>query len=230
MNVVSVVAAISAAQIRAGDSPLVPDPDDARRLLEQELTKPEYLTSRDWVGEFIAWIVSHLSLISEARSSIGVIAAVIVLLVLVGSLTWWILRVRRRANKVSDVEVQDALLDPRIAPEDYLRQALEARDTDLDAAVIAGYRAALALLDRAGILQPSVGRTVGEVSATMSAVFPPLADGIARATFAFNIAAYGTAPAPRCDDSDVVSAIDLYQAVDAAVNLRTRERREVVKP
>ncbi|WIK64335.1 DUF4129 domain-containing protein [Gleimia hominis] len=193
-----------------------PDPDEARELLERELSHAEYNTFDMLQAVFNRWLQELLTAVhlppNEVGYTVAIIAAIIVVAVL-GLIIW---RIRKHRKVRGQASVEDALLDPTVSAEEYASRARAALETDPDAAVIDAFRAVVALLDRAKIMHASPGRTAGDVQRELQAHFPPLRSAATHATRAFNIASYAQTPAPRTTREDAQQILIVFDQVSAA--------------
>ena len=192
--------------------------DQARRAAEQELRKAEY--HRDdpgLVARILAWIGKHLDPLLT-RTPGG--SATLVLLVLLAAVI--IFAVVHAANSRSAARAQSTtdadLLRPG-ARIDHRRAAETAeRAGNLADAVREWLRAAVAEVERRGILDPRPGRTGDEFAREAGALLPTAADVLARAVSSFDLIWFGGGEA---SPSDVALA---REAADAVRHARIQRR------
>lgn len=215
---VSVVAFIGIAGSFAWARTGLVDPDTARRLVTEEL-------SRSGSGRlgFFEWLLSLLLFIFQPRTAGGEdviygvimivgITAVVVMLVL---LTWGMLRRYQRTPRAAKKDASLANVD--LSPGQYRQQAATWRDSDPDAAVKAAFRAVVAELETQGAIMPSRGRTSGEIYRTVAVRLPHLRGLAARGAQLFDLAAYDDSSQQRCTSSDVDEVLDLSSQVGSAL-------------
>ncbi len=191
---------------------LDPSPDEARRLVERELARPEYphpsLLDRfwDWLSERVAEL-SAQAVGSEVGILLALVAGGVVLAALLAALS----RVGRERRAVREAPgVLDVALSAR-----SLRERAEhaVREERYDDAVADATRALARRCVERGLLDDSLGRTSHEVLAELGERFPALADDLAGAADLFDRVVYGARSASRDDATEM---LDLDDAVRAA--------------
>jgi len=197
------------ARVLAGDVPVTPDAETARRWAERELTDPIYhpaFTLLGWIMEKLQELLRGLNDAAQSVTVVQVLATLLaVALVVVSLYVAGPVRLRRAAGRVRSHVVLGT--DVRTARE--LRDAAEraAESGDLDEAVLYGYRAIVRSLEERAVLAERPGRTAHEASDEAAARFPTLADRLHRAGRLFDDVCYGHAPAGRADH-DELRALD----------------------
>ncbi|HBX81481.1 MAG: DUF4129 domain-containing protein [Propionibacteriaceae bacterium] len=197
------------------DVPLDPTPDQAREWLTEELRKPEY-AQQHWLQDFFTWL-RHLGedVPSDTRSMAGWTFVTLALVAALAILCWFIIRARTTATQ--EARQTSALVDPTISAEQYLAAARQAFDAeDWDGAVMNGFRATVANLDRRGILGDRPGRTAQEAGAVVAAAFPLAGAAVVAAAGWFDQAAYGMRPAPRTTKVQAVAVLAIADTLSAA--------------
>jgi hypothetical protein len=188
-----------------------PGPDEARRLLERELTDPAY---RPGLLERLAgWLDDLVSSLTGSAAEAGApthAAALLVALVLVVAVTGAIARVRR--DPAAPHPTAAGGVAPHAAPEEHRRRALAALASgDHEVALVEAFRALAAralargLLPHAGSDGP--GLTARELADALGQSFPDRAGELARAAERFDAVFYGHRDAAD-DDARGVLALD----------------------
>ena len=169
---------------------LVPDPDQARRWLADELSRSEYQES--WVERFGRWVNDLLDTLSRASGSLGhlnPLLAAVLALVLVALLTFALSRLRRNAalpggGSAVFAEVRQGAGEHRAAA----RAALEQGHWE---AVVESVRALAAGLVERGLVPEQTDLTVHELTDNASGLYPSLAGRLRRTGVAFDETRYG---------------------------------------
>nr|WP_253945563.1 DUF4129 domain-containing protein [Nocardioides sp. zg-DK7169] len=200
--------------VRAADRPLDPSPDEARDLVRRELVRPEY-HDRDVVARLLDWLEHQLDRVVDAASAappVATLAAMLVLLVLVGALGWLLTRARRSGPRRRG---EAPVLTAEQVSADELRRRAEAALAAgrHEEAVLEAFRAiALSQVER-GELSPAPGRTAHEVAEALAAARPPLAARARDAGLLFDRVRYGERPADAAQAAAVLALdADLAQA------------------
>lgn len=178
-----------------GGPPLTPDPDEARRWVEQELARPEYAVAQPTPLDRVAQAIGDfLQGLLGARAPQGwngllaILVLVIVLGLLVAAFVIWgrprlAARSRPRAAELFDG-------DERAAAE-LRRQADErAAAADWDAAVILRFRALARALAERGLVDPAPGATVHAFARDAARAFPDERSRLDAAAAAFDDVRY----------------------------------------
>jgi hypothetical protein len=173
---------------------LTPDADEARRLLEQELSRPEYAQARgqNWFAEqfekFINWLSGGIGPAeSLSDSQLVAIAAVVVA---VAAVAVWVylgpLRFERRRRT-------QAMLDGEDRPAADLRAeaASLAAAADWTLATLQLFRAMVRSLSERAIIDETPGMTAHEAAHQAAARLPALAGRMRSAADVFDSLAYG---------------------------------------
>jgi hypothetical protein len=174
------------------EAPLTPDADEARRLLGEELAKPDYSTGRSLLSRLLEWLQRLLvpdfgghgppwGVLLVALGAIAIIVAVS--LIVAGPLRPGG-RVKAPARGVLEGETRTA---------DALRDAAAhlARRGEWREAALTSFRAAARSLEERGILADSPGRTADEIAADAGDRLPALAARLGEAGDLFDRLAYG---------------------------------------
>lgn len=178
--------------------------------MEEVLSRPEFADAKpqwwetvlDEIGDFFARIFDAVS--AGDRGSIIGTVVLLAVVVVAGAVLWRFGRTVRRDAAVA------AALDIQIgrSPRDWLTEAAEHEQaTRWREAVRCRYRALLAQLAEAGLVDEVRGRTSGEYRAAVASDVPAAAAAFDEATRVFDLAWYG---------HDPVSAEDVAALQDAA--------------
>lgn len=187
--------------------------DEARRLAQEELTKPSYDRDRPLTQRVVEWLLERLGeLLDQASgalsSSVGV--AILVALILTGT-AFVLLRggpLARRAILHDD----PVFSDDRQTAASHRRAADEAHGRgDWNVAVVERYRAIVASLEESSYLEARWGRTADEVAREAGVVLPDAAADLARAARLFDAVYYGSHRAVA-DDDEYLRRVDASAA------------------
>ncbi|WP_395659556.1 DUF4129 domain-containing protein [Nocardioides sp.] len=189
--------------------PLDPSPDEARRLLEQELVRPEY-HRHDVVQQLLDWLDRFVNGTVDAASGappLSTFAAMVAFLLLALGLGWLLSRARRTARAgrdravVGEHEVLTAAELRRRA-----EQALaEGRNAD---AVVDGFRALAVRQVERGRLDDLPGATAHEVARAVGAAHPDARGRVDRTATLFDEVRYGDRPATPQQAAEVLGLDD----------------------
>lgn len=191
--------------------PVEPDPDEARRLLVDELAKTPYQEARPTLFDIVSkaigdWIAQLLDGAGTAGGGIGLvlIIALIVALLVVAFLVFGRPRLERRRHSSTALFGED---DTRTA-EQMRGAARAAADAgDHDAAVLEMYRALARALSERTLVDIHPGTTATGFARAATRVFPEQSEGLAGAAHLFDSIRYlGGHAGP--DDFERLSALD----------------------
>ena len=195
--------------------------DDGQRAAREELSRVMY--HRDdpsIVDRVFNWVGDRLSHLVDG--SVSGSALLLVVILLVGALTFAIIRAGRPRRTARTPHAGDPLA-PR-GNTDHRRLADQlTREGKRAEALREWLRAAIADIERRGILEPRPGRTGSEIAREAGAVLPAAADALVAATTAFDEVWFGERPAV---DADVV----VGQQAAEAVRRAHPERRAAAAP
>lgn len=196
------------------EPPLTPSPDEGRELFREELSKSKYLEKRDWFQEFLRWVLRPLEVYFTDGEPIPTEPFLAVFIIGILAVAGWLIYTRFVREQRGSVDVpEDALIDPRISAEEYRQQALQLRDSNPEEAVKAAFRAIIARMDNSGLTSTAPGRTVGDVTRTISGRYPDLRSSAQECAQSFDIAAYALIPSGRVDVIDVDQTLYLDDRV-----------------
>lgn len=175
--------------------PLTPDADEARRLLENELARPEYHDPGNWIRDqlqrLIDWLTSGpdgVTTMSDGQVAALIIGAVI----LVGAVIWLVMGPLRADRRRKPGAVLD---DEERSAADLLEDArLLAGSDDWGRATLQAYRALVRSLAERAIIDESPGMTAHEAAGRAAPRLPSLAPALAEAADVFDALAYGHRP------------------------------------
>ncbi|MCA0295097.1 MAG: DUF4129 domain-containing protein [Actinobacteria bacterium] len=174
--------------------PLTPGADEARRMLEQELSKPEYLNPQGWLEELVNrlfdWLVGdrRITPMNDGQAT-SLTVAVVLLVVAVGVGIWVFLgplgASRRRPREVFASE------DARTSGELRADSARLASDGRWGPATLQRFRAMVRALDERAIIEPNPGLTALEAAGRAALRLPTVAERLTVAAGVFDGLAYG---------------------------------------
>ncbi|MDR2381688.1 MAG: DUF4129 domain-containing protein [Bifidobacteriaceae bacterium] len=176
------------------EPPLNPDRDEARRWLEEELSRSIYDENPSLWERFIAWLRDIF--IEEATAGPAswwvAVAVGVLVLALAAAVAWFIARQRRiRGAKRAPGPV---FADERRTADELRAAAQErARVGDWRSACILAFQALTRSFEEEAILDPQPGRTAREVAADAAQVLPSLSRQLYDAASQFDRIAYGHA-------------------------------------
>jgi hypothetical protein len=181
------------------EPPLDPSGDEARDLLQRELTDPAYyednLVQRilDWIGRQVDGTVEG----SRDTPALTWFAITLVVVLLVGTLAFLAARARGTARARPDREGDVLTAEVVTAAELRARAEQALAEGRHGAAVVDGFRAlALRQVER-GRLEDSPGITAHEVAAVLATEYPGTAARTAAGADLFDAVMYGERPATR---------------------------------
>ncbi len=195
------------------DPPLVPTPDEARSRLRRELLRPEY-HDQAVLQRLLAWMQRQLGRGLDAAGgspALATFAAMVVLVLLLGALTWLLSRQRLSARSQT---ARRAVLTDEVITADELRgrarlALAEGRHED---ALVDAFRAVAVRQVERGELDDTPGTTAHEVATALGLRFPDRRDDVHRGAALFDAVLYGDHPAGR-EQAEQVLGLDDVLAV-----------------
>lgn len=196
--------------------PVDPDRDEARRLLESELSDPDYRVRESLLVRAWRWITDHLpSLDLSGQLPPWAAWAVLGLVLLVAAtVVLFAARDRWRQGRLAPTGAGAVLDDPGTSAADYRRRAEAAAAAgDHVGALLDAYRAVAAgALERA-LLDRRPGRTAHEVALGLAPLFPAEAAALTAAADRFDAVRYGRAGSSA---QEAAAVLELDRRVAAA--------------
>ncbi|KUG58762.1 DUF4129 domain-containing protein [Nesterenkonia jeotgali] len=192
-----------------------PEPDEARRLLEQELNDPRYQRDatgplREAADRFFGWL-DQLSLnLGPVNLPLG---PVLLLVLLLAAVVLCIVLVRPRLQRGADSE--ELLATPAGVTADELRRRAEfhAQAGRFDEACRELFRSVIRAAEERQELAEQAGRTATEAGASLARAHPAQAREAMRAAELFNYSRYGGRSLQR---SDYDALLDLQQRLHSS--------------
>ena len=190
------------------DPPLDPPPEEAESLLRRELLKPEYHDQNvlqrilDWIDRLVGRSVDAAS----GAPPLSMFAGMVVLVLLVGALTW--LMTRARATARSERDQRAVLTDEAVSAAELRARAERAfAEERYEDAVVDAYRALAVRQVERGRLDDTPGATAHEVATALAAEYPYQRPRVDASAGLFDAVLYGDRPASR-DQAAGVLALD----------------------
>lgn len=179
----------------AGDLPVVPDPDEARRWVEQELAKPEYVAARPTpfdrfaqaVGDFLAELFQPRGAPGWSGLASIIVIVVVVALLVAAFLIWGRPRVIRRSQSAT-AELFGG--DERSAAELRREAQALAAASDWCAAIVVRFRALARGVAERGVVDPVPGATVHAFARQTARAFPDQEQRLEASAAAFDDVRY----------------------------------------
>ncbi|WP_114905466.1 DUF4129 domain-containing protein [Ornithinimicrobium murale] len=173
---------------------LDPDRDEARELLQRELSGADYNRPESFIARALNWLMERLSgLIEIIPGSTGLstlLLGVVIALVVVA--VFFAIRGTRRSRRLTTRDTGPVLAEAGLSAEDYrARAAASARAGDWDAVLLDSYRAIAAATDERALLDELPGTTAHEIAVALRQPFPDRASDLLTAADAFDAVCYG---------------------------------------
>lgn len=171
-----------------------PDRDQARELLERELSTADYNRPESILAKALTWFLERLNgLIEIVPGSSGLSSLILgAVLALVAVAVVFAIRGSRRSRRLSSRADGPVLAEAGLTADDYrARAAAAARAGDWDAVLLDSYRAIAAASDERALLEELPGITAHEIAVALQGPFPDRATDLRRAADAFDIVCYG---------------------------------------
>ncbi|HEY4614920.1 MAG TPA: DUF4129 domain-containing protein, partial [Citricoccus sp.] len=188
-----------------------PDRDQARRLLQEELSGREYAEAApnpvlQWIGGVLE---DALGWLDSLGGGVPAFPGWVLLVVLVGAAILVLVLVRPRPNATTRPQRSAAVLaDRTLAPADHRRAAAAAAAAgDHDAALASWFRALVRQAEVRTLLDERPGRTATEAAWALGAGFPAEHEPLHEAAAAFNAVVYGERTA-TADQAEAVRSLD----------------------
>jgi len=176
------------------DVPVVPDGPDARDLLGDELSKPEYAAAQPTLFDiisraFLEWLQRLFTPGGALPADWLLVAlvAAVVIGIIVAILVWGVPRINRRSSLPESLFGED---DQRSADELRRSAAAAAAAGDFTTAVVEQFRALARGLAERTIVMVSAGTTANEFARTAAESFPDLGRALSEAASDFDAVRY----------------------------------------
>jgi hypothetical protein len=179
--------------------PLDPSDDEARRLLEQELQKPEYQNNSP-LAALVERILTEISdrLATARLASLNSTALAIgVALALIALFLWLVSRIRRSQRSEKKRASTPVGLPSLNAQELWLQAQAAFQAEQFEEAILYGFRGAVAQRIETGALPELPGMTAFEAAEALADLEPARASEVRHAGVIFDQVRYGDEPATR---------------------------------
>lgn len=190
-----------------------PGPDEARSLLERELSRPAY--QRGLLDRFQSWLGDLWAQLTHTATTASPVpfAVTVVLLVLLGALL--VAAASRVRREPSTTPGEGGVLGPaETSPEEHRSAALSALEEGRSAeALVEAFRALAARSVRRGLLDGRPGLTAHELADELAPAFPAEAASLSNGAALFDLVFYGEQPAAP---DDARSVLDLDERLRSA--------------
>lgn len=189
-------------------APPVPDPDDARRRVLEELAKAEYDDSPGFIqwllGALERWLTELLGGIDgSSTAQAGIAVLLLLILVAVAVLVLRRTGLLRRSHALAVPSALDA--EPVLGAAQLRQAAREAGAAGrTDDATVLALRALVRDLEERTLLEVTAGMTAHEAAERASRSFPELHGRLLRGADAFDTAAYSHRPATAKQADDLL--------------------------
>jgi hypothetical protein len=207
------------------------DPDEARRVAEEILSRPEYRPPRPsllervgrWLGDLLDRIFPDFAVGGGGSGAVNLVGWLLLLVLLAGLIALIVWAVLRRTPRVkaekSEAEPVRVVVDRSREPDEWRRLAAEhAAAGRWREALRCRYRALVGDLARRGRLDEIPGRTTGEERAQLAQSTPEAEPAFTPATELFDRVWYGDEPAGEAE-------LTAFAALEDDVLTRTARRR-----
>lgn len=192
------------------DPVLDPDRDQARQLLQDELTHPDYHRAEPIISRILNWIIDRLdALIQFIPGSSGFAQLALVAVVIAAVLAIaFALRGRRRAARLRTSAGPGSVFDDSsmTAAQYRARAAAALAAGDFSAGLLDSYRAIAASADERALLDEAPGRTAHEIAIALVPTFPDHGPQVGHAADLFDSVRYGE---HRATEAEAVMMLDL---------------------
>lgn len=173
---------------------LDPDRDQARELLERELSTAEYNRPESFIAKALDWLLERINgLIEIIPGSSGLSSLILgVVLALVVVAVFFAIRGSRRSRRLTSPDTRPVLTEVGLSADDYrTRAAAAARAGNWDAVLLDSYRAIAAATDERALLDELPGTTAHEIAVALHEPFPDRASDLLSAADTFDAVCYG---------------------------------------
>lgn len=199
----------------AGEPPLLPNAEEARRWAAEELAKSEYREAEPgWLDSLWQNFLDWLAALDGSAAApdpvpgpvIGIVIAVVIAIAVILARPRLNARARRRGNEVFEP-------DSALTAVDYRHRADAAASAGKwEDAVVDRFRALVRSAEDRTILEPQPGRTADEVVLALTVPFPAEVQRLHRAGSTFDAIRYGNATAGKADYQSMAGLDDGLEA------------------
>lgn len=193
-----------------------PDADEARDLLQRELSKPEYNAPENWIQRIVDWVFEQLNNLLNVVPGSGWLSGLLVVLVLAIVMVAIVFatRYRLRARGLRGAPAAAVLDDATRTAADYRTRARRAAEaSDWDSCLLDSYRALTASAGERTLLDNAPTRTAHEVADRLAIPFVERADDLRWAADAFDRVRYGEI---SCEKAEAERVRDLERSIQRA--------------
>lgn len=208
-----------------------PDPDEARQLLEEELSDPRY--QRDTTGPLREAAERFFDWLDQLSLSLGPVnlpmGPVLLLVLLLAAVILCIVLVRPRLQRGADSE--DLLTSPAGVTAEQLRERAEAHAQAgrFDEACRELFRALVRAAEERRELAEQAGRTATEAGDALARAHPAHAQLCVHAAELFNYSRYGGGALQRTDYDTLLALQTRLQSSPAEAQRQAQRQVQVVQ-
>ncbi|USQ78758.1 DUF4129 domain-containing protein [Ornithinimicrobium faecis] len=173
---------------------LDPDRDQARELLERELSTADYNRPESFIAKALNWFLERISgLIEIIPGSSGLSTLILgMVIAIVAVAIFFAIRGSRRSRRLTSPDTGPVLAEAGLSADDYrARAAAAARAGNWDAVLLDSYRAIAAATDERALLDELPGTTAHEIAVALRDPFPDRASDLLSAADTFDAVCYG---------------------------------------
>lgn len=208
-------------------SPVVPDDDEARRWLVDELAKGPYQEAEPNIIEriiaaILEWLGSLLEGLRPLEAGPGTLLLALGAAVVIAAAVW-LVRPRLNARRKVDSGGVFASDTVRTALEHRQLAVSAAASKDWDTALTERLRAVIRSAEERGVIDSQPGRTAGETAVQLRTAFGPSAAETSWLADRFNEVHYGSQAADAQDYRRATAIDDLLTATPPAAQRHTPE-------
>lgn len=193
-----------------------PDADEARNLLQRELSQPEYNRPGGWISRLLGWLDERLNDLLSVVPGSGWLSVLVVILVVAIVIVAIVFAARHRLRETSlSRNFGGTVLDDELLTAAQYRDRARgaAAAEDWDSCLLDFFRALTASAGERTLLDDAPTRTAHEVADQLALAFADRADSLRSSADAFDRVRYGQI---ACTQPDAERVRDLDRALEKA--------------
>jgi len=186
---------------------------ESRRLLTEELSRPEYNRPEDLLDRLLSWLLEQLDRLLQVLPGSGGLASILIGAVVVIAVAACVLamRGRLRSSALGPQSPGAVLEETHLSGRDYRQRAARAAERgDWDTVLLDSYRALTTAAGERTLLDDAPTRTAHEVALHLGRVFPDHRLSLLQAAEGFDRVRYG---GRSCSPAEAVAVRELDATV-----------------